>query len=112
MNFEFATANQIRFGAGVINTLGVEAAKLGKRALLVLNCPGADSSKVRNQLSQAGIDQTIIEVCEEPTIDFISQGLEKARSEKCDLVISFGGGSAIDTGKAIAVMLANPGDVD
>ena len=111
MNFEFTTANQIRFGAGVINTLGVEAAKLGKRALLVLNCPGADSKKVKYLLDQAGIDQIILEVCEEPTINFVSQGLEIARVEKCDLVISFGGGSAIDTGKAIAVMLANSGEL-
>jgi alcohol dehydrogenase class IV len=111
MNFEFATANQIKFGAGVINILGVEAAKLGKRALLVVNCPGADSTKVKNLLNQVGIEHISIEVCEEPTVDFVRQGLEKARSEKCDLVISFGGGSAIDTGKAIAVMLANPGEL-
>jgi alcohol dehydrogenase class IV len=111
MRFEFSTANQIRFGAGIINTLGTEAARLGKRALLVLNCPGADSSAVKFQLDQAGIIYFHIDVCEEPTIDFVSQGLEKARSENCDLVISFGGGSAIDTGKAIAVMLANPGEL-
>jgi len=111
MNFDFSTATQIRFGAGVINTLGIEAVKLGKRALLVINCPGADSSKIKNLLNQAGIDLFIIEVCAEPTIDFVSLGIEKARNEKCDLVISFGGGSAIDTGKAIAAMLANPGEL-
>jgi len=111
MNFEFATANRIKFGAGVINTLGAEAAQLGKRTLLVLNCPGADSSKVKNLLDLSGIEHFAIEVCGEPTIDLVDRGLEKARSEKCDLVISFGGGSAIDTGKAIAVMMANPGEL-
>ena len=111
MNFEFATAIRIRFGAGVIKTLSSEAAQLGKRALLVLNCPGADSSKVKNFLDQSGIDHFMVEVCGEPTIDLVGLALEKAKSEKCDLVISFGGGSAIDTGKAIAVMLANPGEL-
>jgi alcohol dehydrogenase class IV len=111
MNFEFATANRIRFGAGSIKTLSSEAAQLGKRALLVLNCPGADSSKVKNLLDQSGIDHFIVEVCGEPTIDLVGLALGKARSEKCDLVISFGGGSAIDTGKAIAVMMANPGEL-
>ena len=47
----------------------------------------------------------------EPTIELVRRGAEFARQEKCDLVIAFGGGSAIDTGKAIAALLANPGEL-
>jgi alcohol dehydrogenase class IV len=48
-------------------------------------------------------------VAEEPTIDLILQGVHRARAQKCDLVIGIGGGSALDTGKAIAALLTNGG---
>ena len=41
----------------------------------------------------------------------VRQGVELARREQCDLVIAFGGGSAIDAGKAIAALLANGGEL-
>jgi len=47
----------------------------------------------------------------EPTIDLVSSGVIEAQKSGSDFVIGFGGGSAIDAGKAIAAMLTNPGDV-
>jgi alcohol dehydrogenase class IV len=49
-------------------------------------------------------------VAGEPTIEMVRHGSEYARAERCDLVVAMGGGSAIDTGKALAAMLSNPGD--
>ena len=49
-------------------------------------------------------------VAGEPTIELVRDGAEYARRERCDLVVAMGGGSAIDAGKAMAAMLANPGD--
>ena len=46
----------------------------------------------------------------EPTVDLIRGGAEYARRERCDMVVAIGGGSAIDAGKALAALLANPGD--
>ena len=46
----------------------------------------------------------------EPTVELVRQGAELARDERCDVVIAMGGGSAIDAGKALAAMLANPGE--
>jgi alcohol dehydrogenase class IV len=43
-------------------------------------------------------------------VALIRKGAEYARDERCDVVIAMGGGSAIDAGKALAAMLANPGD--
>ena len=50
-------------------------------------------------------------VAGEPTVDLVRLGARSAREERCDLVIAFGGGSAIDAGKAIAALAANAGDV-
>jgi len=41
----------------------------------------------------------------------IAQGVEHARAERCDVVIGFGGGSALDSAKAIAALDTNPGDI-
>ena len=47
----------------------------------------------------------------EPEIETVQQGVALARQENCGLVIGFGGGSALDAGKAIAAMLTNPGEL-
>ena len=46
----------------------------------------------------------------EPTVDAVRLGVSLARAERCDVIVSFGGGSAIDAGKAIAALLANGDD--
>jgi alcohol dehydrogenase class IV len=48
-------------------------------------------------------------VAGEPDLEAIRAGVELARRQSCDLVIGFGGGSAIDLGKAIAILATNPG---
>jgi alcohol dehydrogenase class IV len=45
----------------------------------------------------------------EPTLELIRAGVEVAQN--CDLVIGVGGGSVLDTGKALAALVTNPGDV-
>jgi hypothetical protein len=44
-------------------------------------------------------------------VELVARGLTEARQEHCDVVIAIGGGSVIDTGKAIAGLLTSPGDV-
>jgi alcohol dehydrogenase class IV len=50
-------------------------------------------------------------VCVEPELATVQQGVALAKQESCGLVISFGGGSSLDAGKAIAAMLANAGEL-
>ena len=61
-------------------------------------------------LATEGIGVTIFAVEGEPTIRTASRGTQQARETACDLVIGIGGGSALDTGKAIAALLTNGGD--
>ncbi len=59
----------------------------------------------------AGIRYTSIEVCGEPTVGLVVEAVKLAKQAQCDLVMAFGGGSVIDTGKAVAAMLTNPGEL-
>jgi alcohol dehydrogenase class IV len=61
-------------------------------------------------LAQNGIHVTVFSVEGEPTTDIVRTGAQRAREARCDFVIGFGGGSALDTGKAIAVLCTNGDD--
>ena len=91
--------------------MGKLAAQLGATAFLVTSCGGADPSSIMELLKVAGIQYFSIEVCGEPTVGFILEAVQAAKKHSCDLVIAYGGGSVMDTGKAVAAMLTNPGDL-
>jgi alcohol dehydrogenase class IV len=95
MRFEFATAARIVFGEGASRDLP----SMGARPLVVTGASGRHAP--------AGVRLAIEG---EPTVDHVRGGVALARLENCDHVIAVGGGSAIDAGKAIAALLANPGD--
>ncbi|MEI9865385.1 MAG: iron-containing alcohol dehydrogenase [Limisphaerales bacterium] len=109
MNFEFATATRIIFGAGAINQVGENAKRLGRRALVVTGGNPSRAKKLLANLSANGIDSAVFSVTGEPEILTIENGVAFAKKENCDFVISIGGGSVIDAGKAIAAMMANDG---
>jgi alcohol dehydrogenase class IV len=60
-------------------------------------------------LSTLGIPFTEFQVHGEPTIDVVREGTKAARG--CEMILGLGGGSVLDTGKAIAALATNPGDV-
>ena len=105
MTFEFATAGRILFGPGTARHLAPAAASMGSRPLVVTG-----ASPERAAPLVASLDYTAFAVAGEPTISVIRDGAQLARDAGCGLVIAIGGGSAIDTGKALAALLTNPGD--
>ena len=108
MGFEFATATRILFGAGKVRETGRLAKPFGNRALVVIGKSAAAVQRVElvlSALTEAGVDYDTFSVSGEPTLDTVRAG-----RKPCDLVIAFGGGSVLDTGKAIAALLTNPGD--
>ncbi len=109
MNFEFATSTRIIFGSGTLSKVGSLAAKLGHRALVTTGLALEQTKPILEQLTDCGLDAIPFTVTGEPTIDTIQAGILQARAKECDLIIGFGGGSAIDTGKAIAALLTNGG---
>jgi alcohol dehydrogenase class IV len=110
MRFEFATATRIIFGTGTLHEVGPIAAEMGSRALVVTGRKPARAKPLLDLLATQGIESVTFSVAGEPTTEVVRLGTRRAREAGCDLVIGFGGGSALDTGKAIAALLTNGGD--
>jgi len=111
MRFDFATAGRVIFGPGASRQAGELARKFGRRALVVTGRDAARAQFLLDSLRENGVSAAVYAVAGEPSIDCVVQGASLACREHCDLVVSQGGGSALDTGKAISAMLTNPGDV-
>lgn len=109
-NFEFATAARIVFGAGKLKEVGAIAAGMGQRALVVVGAKTERAQGLLDVLATKSITATVLNVLSEPTIELAQQGVALLREQSCDVVIAYGGGSAIDAGKAIAALATNPGE--
>jgi len=111
--FEFRTSPRMIFGRGSFERIGELAAPLGKRAMVVrggdhLDRSGTIDTLVRLlQAEEVAAVQHV--VLGEPEVSTIDEVLEVARAQSCDLVIGFGGGSALDAAKAVAGLLAMGG---
>src|SRR5688572_3008554 len=108
--FQFATATQIVFGAGALNLLKALARGLGQRACLVLGERERHREQASALLAEAGSRVHVARVSGEPSVEDVLQLLQGAREQGCDFVVGLGGGSVIDAAKAVAALLANPGD--
>lgn len=111
MHFEFATASRIIFGPGSVKELASVAKSMGSRVLFVEGGSGSRTAGLVEQLKSQGLTVSELHVKGEPTVELVLAGVEQARAQNCDVVIGVGGGSVLDTGKAIAALLTNPGDI-
>jgi len=105
--FEFATAGRILVGQGRAARLPEVLAGLGSRVLV---CTGADPARHAGLLAGLGLPAAQLSVGGEPTVDLARAGAAAAREHGADVVAAIGGGSVIDTGKAVAMLLGNGGD--
>ena len=111
MKFEFATAGRIIFGPGTCNDVARVAAGLGRRVMVVIGRTVERAEPLLNQLAGIGLKTTCFQVKGEPTIKMVLEGVRQARAADSELVIGLGGGSVIDTGKVIAALLTNDGEL-
>jgi alcohol dehydrogenase class IV len=106
----FRIPAQITFGAGAAETVGNEAKRLGGRHAFLVVDPvllklGAAESVVK-ALDQAGLRVTPYSEIEiEPSADAVAKAVQAARAAGCDALVALGGGSALDIGKVVAVLL-------
>src|SRR5436305_3403780 len=105
--FEFATAGRIVAGHGRAAELPGVLAGFGSRVLV---CTGANPARHASLLADLGMPAAVFPVAGEPTAELARSGVAAAREHGADVVAAIGGGSVIDLGKAVAMMLANGGD--
>lgn len=108
--FDFATAQQIIFGTGKATTITTLAKELGQCALVLSGKSNAAAKKLINDWQTQGFVAATHTVSGEPTVEDAITTTAIAREANCDFIIAIGGGSVIDTGKAVAALLTNPGD--
>lgn len=115
-NFVFDIPTRILFGAGQLNNLHKE--KLPGQKALVAVSNGQSTKKygylqrLEGQLKKAGIEYVLFDkVRPNPTAQNVMDGAKLAKENGCDFVISLGGGSVMDCGKCIALMMKNDGDL-
>ena len=112
MEFEFATAARIIFGSGSFTRVGLLAGSLGSQALAATHFSPGDPAleQLKDHLKSSGLSLDVFQLSGEPSVFSVSSGAKFARRKGCDLVIGLGGGSAIDSAKAIAALVNNPGE--
>ena len=111
MQFEFATATRIVFGQGASNDIRSIAASFGTRPLVVTGRDSKRADSLITLLRERNLEPSLFAVAGEPTITTINEGIAAAARSRADSVIGYGGGSALDAGKSIAILLANGGEV-
>jgi alcohol dehydrogenase class IV len=112
MRFFFSAPNNIMFGAGTIAQAAVQAAHLGRRALLVTGRDRDRATETRQRLEKAGIEVALFQIVGEPEVERVVEGAAAARQGSCDLVLGLGGGSVIDGAKAIAALATNTDPIE
>lgn len=112
---EFIVPAQIVSGSGALQAAEEKLGKLGKKALIVTdpvmqqlgNC-----AKVEEALAHQGVSYVVFSgITGEPTDRMIDEGLSVYRDNGCDFLIALGGGSPIDSMKAIASLVQNGGRI-
>ncbi len=113
MAFNFSTAPQTFIGEGALKSAAPYLNQFGKKALIVTGkiiTKTGLADKVGEVLKSKGIDFAIFNnLPGEPTDLMIMEGVEIFKKENCDFIIGLGGGTPIDTAKAIAAMAVLPG---
>ncbi len=116
MGYKFMMPTLSLMGEGALVDAGQEIKDLGfKKALIVTDKNLVEVklvTKLTDVLDEIGVEYSIYdETKPNPTVTNVEEGIEKFNKEKCDFVISFGGGSPHDCAKGVALVLANGGKI-
>lgn len=115
MHFDYHIPTKIIFGRGRLKELATEELPGSKALIVITNGQSMKRLGYLNQVTQYlkenGVDSVLFDkVLPNPTLAHVSEAAELARRENCDMVVGLGGGSAIDSAKAIALAATNPGN--
>lgn len=114
--FSYHIPTQIEYGAGSVKQLADHVRTLGGTRVLVVGDPGVLRAgvvdRVTEVLASASIPFSVFtEIESDPATQSVDAGTELGKRENCDIVVGVGGGSALDTAKAIGLMMKNAGNI-
>lgn len=108
--------SRVLFGCGAAAKVGNEVKLIGKtKALIVTDKTMAEIGNlkiIKESLENESIQYEVFDaVLQEPVLEYVDDGVELYGDSGCDVIIALGGGSPIDTAKAISVMITNEGHI-
>ncbi len=105
----------VRFGVNTINELPEITAAIGRKVLFVIGSASISSTEVwptlLEEMTTRSISFEIAQVDREPTPEIVDGIVGRYKQENLEAVVSIGGGSVLDAGKAISAMLATEGSI-
>ncbi len=110
-------APALKFGTGASDEIGFELARRGARRVLLVTDAGVAATghpaRVADQARAAGVEVVVFDrVSVEPTDASFALAIDFARAEgPFEAIVALGGGSSIDTAKAVNLLLTNPGEL-
>jgi len=110
-SFNFSTSHNIIFGVGKVAELSKIIESFGRKVFIVRSPIENNISKLIQILENASKGWISYTINQEPTLKIIDEVVKSAREFETELVIALGGGSVIDTGKAVSALLTNPGEL-
>ncbi|HEU4909690.1 MAG TPA: iron-containing alcohol dehydrogenase, partial [Propionibacteriaceae bacterium] len=111
VRFDLALPGDIRFGAGRVSEVPGALADLGaSRVLVVTGRTTSRADGIRAALNAADMSSMAFGVATEPSIERVRAAVDLVLETGCDAVLGFGGGSALDVAKAVAVLAASGTD--
>ena len=109
-SFDLALPGRVWFGVGRSAELGRAVAALGRRALVVTGSRSDRFATLLDELRGTVDALTVVGAAGEPGVADARRAVDAGRAMAADVVVAIGGGSPIDLGKAVAMLLANGGD--
>ena len=111
VRFDLAVPADIRFGAGRVSEVPEALSGLGaSRVLIVTGRTTSRADTLRSALREAGMSSVVFGVAAEPSIERVRAAVTLLAEVGCDAVLGFGGGSALDVAKAVAVLATSGTD--
>lgn len=108
-SFSISCKTEVHFGVGLRRKLADVMPNSGQHVVLVKGKSNRASASVRMLLSNAGFDLSTVACTDEPSIQSVNDAYARLRSAPVDCIVACGGGSVIDTGKALVVALERGG---
>ena len=113
MSYRFMLNETSYHGSGAIKEIATEAKARGFKKGFVCSDPDlvkfGVTKKVTKVLEENGLDYTLYsDIKANPTIENVQHGVQAFKDAKADYIVAIGGGSSMDTAKAIGIIIANP----